>query len=757
MDNNEKTRFITESIYEGEKTIYDSELDYIITYKPDGSYSACDANGEAVYYIYPDGRGVFYTQFGEIDTGDPITIDQINHDTTFTRLDGTTVTISDRKLVKKVSTNSDGLAIISYYNDDGSRRDELPSGEKQYFNNDDKLCRKEFPDGSFENKYYNGDGVVVCSVSSSGDAIYYDDNGREYKHVYPNGETLLKTEEGKDFVFYNNGTFILYDDETISGNYVFDDENNIIYQDQKGNIIGRSLSSGKIVEILSQDGTARFLNHRKYTQTKIKNGKITYSLINHIEYDEDAYNKILSTLNSIDGNEINGTCSNIENTISSFPDSYSEGLVSGVKSNINGHVDLIKSLSEMTNYSMLAYQACDDELCDILHTLVDSIFNDVNDFYSVAFKENIKNTIERNDGILEYKKDTEFKTLSEKVGEIVVVSDFILEYHPERFGISKLQMYDDLIYIRDNRDINEMNLVMYALKNNCPDNFSDYDFNPEILWEGIGHYDFDGANIRNYKTNSEFFIINGHKLEIAQVLPKDCTSIELLAYNFTKANVINTIRTFPEEYLDAAVQKNNVIVLTCDKNSQDHGGSWGGYYCGKNFAWPEDGSVVINAHGSFYNINYYTVDAVIHEFGHKYDDILNGMGKFDNGITDIYMTDKSEKWNDLYKEYKGILPDIVEGCYTEEGFENSNNPRTEFFAESMVAYFLNPAELKRLCPEVYDEITSIMGHDYGGAYINNIDSVIESNDGSSPNSYSSYVHPTPQPGPGPMSTPAPSN
>ena len=757
MDDNTNSRFITESVYDGVKIIYDSELDYLITYKPDGSYSASDANGEDVYYIYPDGRGVFYTDQGEIDTGDPITIDQINHDTTFTRLDGTTVTISNKKLVKKVSGNSDSLIVTTYYNDDGSRRDELSTGEKYYFNEDDKIYRKEYPDGSYEENDYNSDGILLSTRFSSGDIKYYDENGHEYKHDYGDGMISLKTEYGKDFVFYDSGTFAFYDDETLYGNYIIDDENNIVYQDQNGNTVCRSPSSGKIVKMMYQDGTIRFFDHETKAQTEIKNGKTTYSLVNHIEYGDEEYEKILKTLNSIDNIKIYDACSNIENVVSSFPDSYSDSLVSSIGNNINSHVDLIKALSEMTNFSVLAYQTCDDKLCEILFTLVDSIFGDVNDFYSTVFKATINYDLENNKGILEYREDTNFSTISKKVSRIVEISDFIMEYNPERFGISKLEMYTNLNYIYDKRGEKEMDFIVHALKNNCPDNFFIYSFNPGPLWERNGHYDFDSTGVKKYQTNSEFFMINGHELEIVQVLPSDCTSTELLAYNFAKANIINTIRTFPEEYMNAADQKNNAVILTCDRNSQTfNDDSWGGYYCPLNFLAPEDGTVVIDAHGSLYDNDYYTIDVITHEFGHKYDDILNGMGKFDISESRS-MTDKSKKWKSLYKEYKGILPDIVEGGYTEKLFEDSVAPRAEFFAESMVAYFLKPDELKSLCPEVYSEITDIMGHDYGGAYVNGIGDVIGTYDNVTSNSYPKYAQNTPQPGPGPMPTPSPSN
>ncbi len=349
----------------------------------------------------------------------------------------------------------------------------------------------------------------------------------------------------------------------------------------------------------------------------------------------------------------------------------------------------------------------------------------------------------------------EERSMDTKAASYYEIRKFQERFDYDRFGLDKDKVKKQLLYIYDERGYDVMKTVMYALLNNCPDNYEDYDFHPGRQIETNGHYDYNADTIRNYKTNSEIININGVDFDFAQVLPKDCTDVELLAYNFCKANVINTMRTFPKKYLEAAAEKNRVVVLTCAKDAMDYNkDSWAGYYTPHNWTKPEDGDVVINAFLSFRSNTYYTRDAVIHEFGHKLDDILDGHGKWDTRLNGWQMTDNSKEWGEYYEKYKGVLPDIVDGSYTEQGFEEAGSPKAEFFAEAMVAYFLEPDELEKLCPEVYEAITNLLGEDCCGAYSNGIDDVINTPyEGESKNN----GYPEPQPGPAPVPIPEPNN
>lgn len=130
------------------------------------------------------------------------------------------------------------------------------------------------------------------------------------------------------------------------------------------------------------------------------------SALNHIEYDEESYNTIMRTFNSISDSykgTISSACSNINRAVSSFPDKYSVSGLDGVEENIESKISLIKSLSEIINYSILAYQACDETLRDGLYSLVDSLFGDTESDLSDYFKNITDSIVEEKDGILKYK------------------------------------------------------------------------------------------------------------------------------------------------------------------------------------------------------------------------------------------------------------------------------------------------------------------------------------------------------------------
>lgn len=453
-----------------------------------------------------------------------------------------------------------------------------------------------------------------------------------------------------------------------------------------------------------------------------------YRIKNHIEYDDKAYYDIIRALNSMDGSSATSICSSIESSISSFPDSYSSSSVSSVKSSIEGHVSLVKALSQTINYSVLAYQASDKELTNDINILIDSLFEEDNKEISDLIWQEIKGNVDDFDGALGYKEEADFSKLGDYFKVQSIIEKVLKNFDSEKFNINKDTAREELLYVYRVRGRDELEYLIMALQNNCPDNYFEYNFNPQPQNEGDGHYNYDGKIIKDYQTNSEFININGVEFEFAQVLPKDCTSLELLAYNFAKANVINTMRTFPEPFLAAAIQKNNVVVLTCSPDTQANKDRWGGYYCGSNFTSPQDGTVVIDVHGSFHSNDYYTRDAVIHEFAHKFDDILNGLGKFDNRILGCNYTDGKKEWELLYDAYSSVIPDIIPHGYTKEGFEAIGEGKiSEFFAESIVAYFLDPSKVWNLCPDLYRELVKIFGYDCCGAYKFNIDDVISGN------------------------------
>lgn len=280
--------------------------------------------------------------------------------------------------------------------------------------NDDNRIIREY-DETGEKIIYewinNNDGSFSYKNCDSGIIEHYDPFERLYYIEYPDGSKEYLDGDGVLITIYSDGTYIAGEEK---GTYIIDDNGDIICKDNAGNQIFYDKLGHKYQEITHDGDVYEFYKDR---QKSIINGKIKYSKIGHIEYDEEAYIKVLNTLNGIDGNNVISGCYSIESAISSFPDSYSSSGINSVKGDIEGHVNLIKSLSEMTNYSLLAYDTCDEELRDGLYLLVDSLFGDNELALANKFKREIRLSIEDrdNDNILEYKENTNFKMLSESV------------------------------------------------------------------------------------------------------------------------------------------------------------------------------------------------------------------------------------------------------------------------------------------------------------------------------------------------------
>ena len=284
------------------------------------------------------------------------------------------------------------------------------------------------------------------------------------------------------------------------------------------------------------------------------------------------------------------------------------------------------------------------------------------------------------------------------------------DFNPKTYGLTDEKLEKDIIYIYDTRGSSEAYGVVNALANNAPKNYLDYHFNTTEQLRENRYYDYNGS-IKNYQTNSELIKVNGYEYEIAQVLPKDCTETEKLAYNFCKANVVNTMRTLPDNYLKNGVLGNsNSIVLTSNVEVMNNGGKWGGYYKESSFFSKSNNMIVIDAHGSFIDNEYYTQDVLIHEMGHKFDDMMNPKNFFDYLLGRNYYTDNSKEWKDVYNKYQNVLCGINNNGYA--NYPNVN----EFFGDVSVAYFKNPNTLKKLCPEAYDLFSSMLGGEYGYSY-----------------------------------------
>ena len=321
---------------------------------------------------------------------------------------------------------------------------------------------------------------------------------------------------------------------------------------------------------------------------------------------------------------------------------------------------------------------------------------------------------------------------------------FFAAFDFKRFGLNAFDVLNELseIYLRSGRD--ETTNIMYALLNNCPDNYEDYNFNPVSQLYDDNQYGYNPDTIGNYETNSEIISINGINFEFAQVLPKNCTNIERLVYNFAKANCINTMKTLPKEYLDLSTEcydRGNVIILTCDKNAMTYPGGWAGLFNQhpsivlprKDFA---SGIICLDIHLTIEYAKskelseFITKDGFIHELGHRFC-TLTGQN-----------VDSQKDWWNLVSFFNKLKMEVILPLgYDSDAYDDIN----EFVADIFAAYFTRGEELKRFCPDLYEKISQMLGGDFGGSYSKNIKRIT----GNKGDSYNVETTPMPMPTPGP--------
>lgn len=266
----------------------------------------------------------------------------------------------------------------------------------------------------------------------------------------------------------------------------------------------------------------------------------------------------------------------------------------------------------------------------------------------------------------------------------------------KKIGYSNIEdVVDELVILCDKRGVSSNFSDLLEKISNKDTN---YVFNPIETTKDTSYYSLLPSAYIPYNINSEIININGYDFDFAQVLPTDCTKLERIIYDYCKYEVINTMKTLPDNYLKVASSgDSNAIVLTSSiKYTNNFNELWGGYYTPSG---KDANTIVILTPLYGVSSEYYTEDVVIHEMGHKFDDYSYASDEH------YYYTEASNEWNKYYERYKEVLPPIVEGGY-------DPIPDTqEFFAETASAYFKNPDELKELCPEVYDDFHKMLGYE----------------------------------------------
>ena len=373
-------------------------------------------------------------------------------------------------------------------------------------------------------------------------------------------------------------------------------------------------------------------------------------------------------------------------------------------------------LSEMINELIEATGESLDKLLSSNHTL--SYYdNKLLTYYANKINNGGNNNLEYID--LCYSKDNRLTNYCQKQNFVEYVNTILNNFNPEEFGLDRENVVNDLVYVYDKRGSTEAYNIIRALLANKPDNYHEYNFKPTKQMHTNKYYDYNNNTINNYQTNSEMINVNGYNYEIAQVLPKDCTNTERLAYDFGKANVINTMRTLPDKYIKlCSLGNTNVITLTSSRDAMNNNANWSGYYKPSALFNSNSNMITIDIHGSFIDNEFYTQDTLIHEMGHKFDDMSQSKGIIDWIFGDITYTGSNKEWSNLYNKYGNVLSAINLGGY--ERYPNVN----EFFGDATVAYFKKPEILKRLCPEVYKGISNMLDGEYGYSYYDVITNVL---------------------------------
>ncbi len=253
--------------------------------------------------------------------------------------------------------------------------------------------------------FSRSDGRIFLTIDKDGNRIYKDRN--EYQKF--SSEMYL----GKDGTYYTN---ITTNGETIKvyGTYTLD-ENGYIHCKTNNNDTYEYNSIGQLIK-KEVNGVVYEYDLKNSSVITNKNGKTTYALANHIEFDEETYESIMKNLMSLYDDYptlINNDCSNCEDIISTFPDKYSSSNLTSINSSVQTELTNINELKESINYSLLAYSTCDKNLEEKTHALIDSLFDESETSLARVFKHEIFDHIHDidNDRIMEYKKDTNFLEL----------------------------------------------------------------------------------------------------------------------------------------------------------------------------------------------------------------------------------------------------------------------------------------------------------------------------------------------------------
>ena len=558
----------------------------------------------------------------------------------------------------------------------------------------------------------NDDVKKITAQLESDIVLQKDKNGNGYVAINSNNQEVYRINQDNN-VLYNIGDdeYILLKSPTIfiipntnkCGTYKVDKDHNIICYERNGKI-EKYNHDGLVILDGGED-----IGHYNYKDVTIsmtdEAGHTRYTKDGHIEYKEEEYQTLMQDLINAKNDfaeSIESACASIDAALASIQPEPFSGNADGIRSAANAGVDQICNLKDNINCTLLAYDACDKNLYDdVRDYLTKSLFdendahlgNEIRKFFLPSNDEDEKrinkyNVKYKNGGeILEYSEETDFKMLGKDLKDAIEYDKMIdeqaesikliLGFNNNIKNVSQGQIKNELYSLEDKDDGKLLAGIL-----NVTSRLSDRnDYNGYYVFSssrGLENYDYNVNTIGNYDRNSELVIYDvidrynptithNYDIEFAKAVPSNCTSVEKLAYDIIKCDVINAIGELPGEMIKKLSAKevhigkdsyetNNVIVLTGDKNSQKTNFNVGytGVEDGTN---PSSGTIVIDMHDLLINANNpgYLKDITTRMCARKSVEMLKNNGSYNLSYNHRVGV---EQYFNKHKDEEGFYADI---------------------------------------------------------------------------------------------------
>ena len=215
------------------------------------------------------------------------------------------------------------------------------------------------------------------------------------------------------------------------------------------------------------------------------------------------------------------------------------------------------------------------------------------------------------------------------------------------------------------------------------------------------YYNYDVSDYEKTQISNMFGISSNEIVNFIATV--DVKGEEFKYYSVGNSDISNDVnfpinfseqyQNFPQEILsNLSSSMFGVIIANKELSSNNPlGGSYGAYAMASN---PNGEKYIFIPNTKDANSDYYKYNTPLHETAHIIQKTID--------IDEI-------KLDSLYKEYKDILPVLDESCYNVNLNYDETPNINEFFADAVTNYYLNPTELERYIPELYDFINDIFG------------------------------------------------